>query len=207
MALAFLLVACGGESETYRYRMTVYVDTPAGQRSGSSVIEVVSTPAAPMGSSQEDVRGEAVAVDLPGGTLFALLSDRTHESAAAYYVGRAYAAVLPYGSDSRTHLDILRRQTEPAALPRDELPPLIRFRNPADSRTVEALDPSNLAAGFGPGVRLNRVEVQMTNDPVTSTIESRLPNFGAGSGYDAWSATLRFNDPRNLAAQDFRIGF
>lgn len=207
MVLALLLAACGsGESVTYRYRMTVYVDTPAGPRSGSSVIEVVSSPAAPMGSSQNDVRGEAVAVDLPGGTLFALLRSPTDRSAAAHYVGHAFASALPADQDWRVGIDNLKRQTAPAPLPRDALPTLVRFRDPADARTIEVLSPSNLAAGFGPGVRLNRVEIQMTDDPVTSTIERRLPNFRAGSGFVEWVRTLGANDSRRVSNLDFRRG-
>jgi hypothetical protein len=183
------------------------VDTPAGTGSGSSVIEVVSSPPVLMGSSQDNVRGEAVAVDLPGGTLFALLRSPTNPSAAGHYAPNAFSAALPTGSDQRTRLEILKRQTAPAALPAEYLPRFVRFRDPADPRTVEVLEPANLAAGFGSGVRLNRVVIQITEDPVTSTIESRLPSFGAGSGYDAWSAALRHGDPRNLATQDFRTGF
>lgn len=64
---------------TYRYRLTVEVETPEGLRTGSSVIEVDTrqtrfalNPSA--AGVSERVRGEAVAVDLPGRrTLFALL--------------------------------------------------------------------------------------------------------------------------------------
>src|SRR5207253_11489286 len=101
-AIVPMLLACGGESVTYRYRMTVYVDTPAGPRSGSSVIEVVYSPPVLMGHSQSDVRGEAVAVDLPGGTLFALLRSPTDRSAAAHYAGHAGAGASPPGNDTRT---------------------------------------------------------------------------------------------------------
>ena len=76
-----VLAACGfaDDTPTYRYRLTVEVETPEGLRTGSSVIEVqtdvasklsISTP----GQVRTRVRGESVAVDLPGGkTLFALL--------------------------------------------------------------------------------------------------------------------------------------
>lgn len=37
---ALLLSGCGDETPTYRYRMTVDVETPEGPRTGSSVIEV-----------------------------------------------------------------------------------------------------------------------------------------------------------------------
>ena len=63
----------------YRYRLTVEVDTPQGLRTGSSVIQVASSVSGPYalrpGVVSTQVKGEAVAVDLPGGkVLFALLS-------------------------------------------------------------------------------------------------------------------------------------
>jgi hypothetical protein len=204
MALALLLVACGGESETYRYRMTVYVDTPAGQRSGSSVIEVVSSTPAPMGSFRDDVRGEAVAVDLPGGIVFALLRSPTNISAAGHYAFQAYAAALPRGSDWPTRIDTLKRQTAPARMSDNDLPMFVRFRDPADARTIEVLSPSN---DFGPGLRLNHIDIQITDDPVTETIESRLPSFRPGTGFAEWIRSLDFQDPRRLSDVDFRRGF
>jgi len=206
IALGLLLVACGGESETYRYRMTVYVDTPAGPRSGSSVIEVVSSPPDPMGSSHADARGEAVAVDLPGGTLFALLRRPTSPDGAGLYAEYAYGGALPNG-DWRLRIEALKRQAQPALLPREELPMLVRFRDPADARTIEVLSPSDLAAGFGSGIRFSRVVIQVTNDPVSETIVSRLPSFRPGSGYAEWIRSLDVNDPRRLSIQDFRSGF
>jgi hypothetical protein len=189
---------------TYRYRMTVHVDTAAGPRSGSSVREVTHYP---NGTYPTRLQGEAVAVDLPGGqTLFAMLGRRRNESAATL----AYAAYDPpvlYGPDAwRDQAEFIKRQTRPATLKAEDLPTFIRYRDPADARTVELVDPFYLSTSFGPGVRLNRVVIQITEDPVTSTIESRLPNFSR-SDYGAWLGTLRYNDPRRLATQDFRTGF
>jgi len=198
LALVAMLAGCGGGSETYRYRMTVYVDTPAGPQSGSSVIEIVTSPPFLMGSTQTNVRGEAVAVDLPGGTLFALLRSPTNPSAAGNYASNAYHDAMPYG------VDILKRQTAPVLLPRDNYyPQLVRFRDPHDARTVEVLDPSNLGAG----ARVSRIVIQMTDDPVTETIESRLPDFGKGSGYGEWLGQLDFHDHRRIFTTDFRRGF
>ena len=206
--LAVLALTGCGESESYRYRMTVYVDTPTGSRSGSSVIEVVTSPNLPGGNpANSEVRGEAVAVDLPGGPLFALLSSPTNPSAAETYAAYAYAAAGPIGHDWRTVAETIKRQTAPAVLPAEYLPRLVRFRDPADARTIEVVDPRDLAAGFGSGFRLNRVVIQSTEEPVTSTIETRLPSFRAGSGFAEWIRSLDVNDPRRLSSQDFRRGF
>jgi hypothetical protein len=51
---------------------------------------------------------------------------------------------------------------------------LVRFRDIADPTSVEKVDPDNLAASFGEGVKLRRITVQLTDDPVTTGIEKRL---------------------------------
>jgi len=97
LALAALMVpGCAFADDTapdYRYRLTVEVETPEGLKAGSSVIEVQQT-LVRAGSSpahqavERRVRGEAVAVDLPGGkTIFALLrSDNDIDWASRVFV-------------------------------------------------------------------------------------------------------------------------
>ena len=67
-----------GGGSGYRFRMTVEVETPQGLKTDSSVYQVTAgyrPDLQPGGKAREwAARGEAVAVDLPGGkTLFALL--------------------------------------------------------------------------------------------------------------------------------------
>ncbi len=78
---------------------------------------------------------------------------------------------------------------------------LVRFRNIRDPSSVETVDPDNLAKSFGAGVRLKRITVQITDDPVTSGIDKRLPNMGRGSGYLQWRQTLRNEDPRRTLSR------
>ena len=61
-----------------------------------------------------------------------------------------------------------------AEVPLKHIPFLVRFRDEKDPKTVEAVDPSNLAASFGVGVRLKRVTMETTSDAVTTSIEKRL---------------------------------
>ena len=53
-------------------------------------------------------------------------------------------------------------------------PYFVRFRNIADPKSVEQVDPDDLAKSFGPGVKLKSLTVQMTDEPVTSGIEKRF---------------------------------
>jgi len=75
-----LLSGCGlFGNPSYRFKMTVDVETPEGLKTGSSVYEVETTGSRDLVAggkgSRFMFRGEAVAVDLPDGrTLFALLS-------------------------------------------------------------------------------------------------------------------------------------
>lgn len=122
-----LLSACGAFSEeSYRYRMAVEVDTPQGVRAGSAVIEVIqgegiAFPGPEAGGVKARVRGEAVAVDLPGGqTLFALLRSPGYGDAATSLPLSAYIERYPELRDMgwREQIEFLQRQTQPAELPK-----------------------------------------------------------------------------------------
>lgn len=74
LIIALAVCGCGSQADSYRQRITVEVDTPEGVMTGSSVSEVKWRYSS-RGSSRASSRGEAVAVDLPGGrTLFALMT-------------------------------------------------------------------------------------------------------------------------------------
>lgn len=203
---ALMLAGCNSRSEEFRYRLTVEVETPQGLRTGSSVIEVEVTEIGdgawklPEASGvRATPRGEAVAVDLPGGkVLFALLRSAESVDAASGY---AYWAFKParyageYGFIEQTKELKRMRGVRALRCPqwwydrggrrvgrkkdiRTDCPMLVTFRDLADPTTVEKVDPDNLAATLGDGVALRRITVQMTDDPVTSGIEERLEWLG-----------------------------
>jgi hypothetical protein len=61
---------------------------------------------------------------------------------------------------------------------------LVRFGDLRDPRSVEKVDPGNLAASFGPGFALRRITVQLTEDDVTTGIGKRLGWLGTSvQGY------------------------
>lgn len=192
---SMLLGGCSRRLPTYRYRMTVEVDTPQGLRSGSSVIEVhtVRGSGIPDTARSTRTRGEGAAVDLPGGlTLFALLrGEGTY--GADHYAPNAYEPVLtqklgPLGKDASwdAWLHELSRQRKPAVLPRRLLRPannepwltyplLVQFRDIRDPRSVKAVDPDDLGASFGPGTKLKRIVIEITDAPISATMKDRLP--------------------------------
>ena len=168
----------------YRYRLTVEVDTPDGVRSGSSVIEVASHISSQYSLAPGDVTtqvsGEAVAVDLPGGkTLFALLSKPgSAEGAGAY----ALDALIPkpwVGSNEYiANVHVLAKRRDVGVLPEKDWPMLVTFGDTDAPASVRSVDPLNLADGFGPAVKIRRITVQVTQDPVTRGLRRRLPWLG-----------------------------
>lgn len=193
LLLALLLGGCGlaGEDRTpdYRYRLTVEIDTPEGLRTGSSVIEVEQNMGRSAGTGfgkiiMRRIRGEAVAVDLPGGhTLFALLQSEDETD----WAGTVMHYLAPKAEDEKfeERFDNVLLIEGERELPRhwppfagglilSGYPMLVRFADIADPKTVEKVDPDKLAAAFGTGVKLRRITVQMTDDPVTTGIEWRL---------------------------------
>ena len=205
-----------------RYRLTATVETPQGERTAFSVIESSTN----RSITRVKVRGEAVAVELPGGeALFVLLRSASMIDWAASLPGiPVIEADVPAHGLAERQVQ-LERQFAAMAQDRDVyylwgpavakeraqyLPYMVRFRDPADPKSVEKVDPADLAKSFGPGYRLKSLTVQVTDDPVTRGIEKRL----------GWLARLRgvnLDGTRNmrsgtpLAARigdgDFRQGF
>lgn len=87
----------------------------------------------------------------------------------------------------------------------------MRFGDIADPKTVERVDPDDLAASFGMGVKLRRITVQITEDAVTKAIGQRLgwvgrfpePSLNPSHGSQDFtlSATLHHGDFRLGAKQ------
>ncbi len=207
----FTSSACGalGRSlPTYRYRLTLEVETPEGLRTGSSVIEiraqVADRPILPDANALNvQVTGEAVTVDLgKRGLLFALL--RSEE--AAGWAGGVMELVTPRpphvdGENAYVtwHKAMLAnkglhelprnaitnqrpwRNPKPGDPPKD-YPMLVRFKDVSDPATVERVDPDDLATSFGARVNLRRITVELTDDPVTAGIEMKLGWLGRTKG-------------------------
>ena len=182
---ALLLSACDLfaplTDESYRFRMTVEVDTPEGLRTGSSVYEATAgnrTAILPdMADRHKGLRGEAVAVDLPGGrTLFALLE--TPNWKRDDLTEMSMDALDPvYNNDwveSAERISDGSGVVSPAEVKPENYPYFVTFRNPQVPETVQRVDPANLTKTFGDGVRLTRIWVELVDDPVTTGIGTRL---------------------------------
>ena len=169
-----------------RYRLRAEVETPSGVKSASSVIEVTMNRAI----TNYKLHGEAVAVDLPDGqVMFVLLRSPTNVDWAASLPG-----FVPPESDIPTQTFKERQAQEERQLAwiradravhyvwggdvaKDQsqyLPYIVRFRDLHDPKSVEQVDPLDLAKSFGPGYRLTSLTVQSTDEAVTMGITRRL---------------------------------
>jgi hypothetical protein len=181
----YALYALAFPSATVRYRLTLEAQVDGKPVVGSGVIEVTredtSAVFGAMGGVGAIITGEAVTLDLaPRGKLFALL--RGHNPAVAEdQAFPAYAFLHAFGDQLDRKLSPieqmrgLQKQGPKTELPSRLLPMLVRFRDINDPKTVEQVDPQNLAASFGPGVSLRRVTMEITDDSVTGGIEQELP--------------------------------
>lgn len=170
-----------GASGIYRFRMTVRVDTPTAMKTGSSVYEVEAGHkrrlTAEEGSRYLWSQGEAVAVDIaPGKVLFALLATSAGQGDVSTMsmsaMDPAFHNEMP---ESAARIANRRNIKSPAVIGPSDYPLLITFRDLSKPNSLIEVDPHDLPAVFGEGVRLRAVEVEVTDDPVTTGLTARLP--------------------------------
>ena len=190
-------------STSLHYKLSVDVADNGVLRHGEGVYEVVFKSSGFMliGNTPEwriGVRGEAFGIDMGDrGTMFVLMSeDRTRSSytpleqtsaeagrAALWaYYGEAFGNATPDRNGLRTIEAFIRSHRTVVDVNLPNLPFLVRFRDINDPRTVERVDPYDLAATFGAGVKLAHATVQIVDEPVTTGIEKKLPWFHTHAG-------------------------
>jgi hypothetical protein len=180
-------------SATVRYRLTLEAEVDGEPKTGSGVVEVsYSKNNDPISSAEFTVgiRGEAVALNLgPRGILFALLKeDSDARSGPEYIVLRAFnfpGGALP--SPVTNGLSQVKRLSGKVALPLTSLPLLVRFRDLDDPKSIEKVDPLDIATSFGAGAKLVGVTLEIvpagiwplswcgiTGEPITRGLSSKL---------------------------------
>jgi hypothetical protein len=171
-----------------RYRLTMDVDVDGVTRAGSGVVEIAYQGMpdwlSEIGQGSHfggEMKGYAITVDLgERGLLFVLDSRPFLEDPATHLLALPKLAslnMLPfiaYGlaqsydpSSGLAAVRELQAKTGSIDLPPDRLPMVVRFRNIDDGNTIEELDPRDLAAAYGPGVRLARARFEFTTDPIS----------------------------------------
>lgn len=210
--LGIAAAACGDSAEL-RYKVTVEIDAGGTPRSGSAVwSRTLKEPTVALARPHDgEFVAEAVPVDLGNGrVLFALLrGEDGDEGTVQMWPEHLFRDVGPGLSDRIGSLrQIASRQGEIRELPRwrpaisssreptSQYPLLVRFADPATPETVEVVAPDALDRAFGPGVRLKRITVEITDEPVSTGVRTKLPWLEA-VGRDR--GTLIPDPPRRLA--------
>jgi hypothetical protein len=200
-----LLSGCdSGPRNSVRYRLTLEVETPEGTKTDSGVIEHTGrwnngiTRGLGAGPGLAGwTHGEAIITDLGArGLLLCLLTrDEARRGSEDDFLLPDVFPFDKWGGSQKYYAAYLGRLegSRPVAnAPLQNLPMLARLHDPLDPATAQRVDPSNLAATFGAGVRLVRATVQITDDPLPPpTIESRLP----------WIRTLKGSIANTLGLQ------
>ena len=174
------VAACGGPVYSYRYRLTVEVDTPGGPKSGSSVIEttVQDDSKAWWGPIEGRLvrsrnKGEAVFVDLgQGRNVVALMGRET-----AGVDGPILRSLVPtlLGIREVEGLRTVPERKGQSAVPYHLLPTFVTFSDPNEPKSVQIVRPDEFETVFGPGVRFRRAWVEITSNSVTRQIQKQLP--------------------------------
>ena len=216
---------------TWRYKMTVTVETPEGLKTGSAVREMSNSYSKiridfPESTNPAKLVGEAVVVDLGDrGKLFALLKgyrydvNHAHHIVYQYFGGGTNAA----GIKALANLKDIKRTIDP-----NDYPMFVTFTDLHDPKSVKKVlemvpdeTPGNqgiynLTANhtediFGEGVKIKEVTIETTDEPVNWGIERDLPWLpqrkkmkGAIGGNSEWP----YDDPTKtyLKGTDFTKG-
>jgi hypothetical protein len=193
VGLPYLLYKLNFPTYNWGQKTTVTVMTPAGERSGSAVVQVrwADTPDilpdAP--TFQSDVRGEATMVDLGEGRyLFALISGAERRGIAMFGDGRSY-----WLEQIKT---VAASRGETREIPPAHRPLLVTFADINDPASVQRVDPDDLAASFGPGYALSSITLAITDEPVTQgRMEAVLPCLKKGEVCIPLNKTLPYGSP------------
>lgn len=176
-------------SDSANYRLTVAVEVGDRVVSGHSVLNIAGGMAPQWFGARlkgwSRVRGEAVGVDLgPRGRLWMVMTrpPAYPDSFLGNLAGTLYAraGVIPKEGgggavEYRRRSKAIAAYRTPIPLLPSDYPLFVRFRDEADPETLELVDPANLAASFGEGVRLRQVTIAITDDPPTRNVEKALP--------------------------------
>jgi hypothetical protein len=172
-----------------RYRLSLYFDVDGVQRVGSGVIEIEYDTAAAFersivtGGSQGLVgfmRGNAITVDLGDRGLLLVVDTEPcvggpgpQNPREAWRLSDLPLRLFYMGPhpnvEGTAFLRAAQHQSGVRNVPLEKLPLLVRLGNVQDRNAAQRVDPFDLTAAFGPGVKLVRATLEVTSDPISPT--------------------------------------
>lgn len=181
LAMALVLSGC---AKSYRYKLTIAVNTPEGIKRGSSVGEVSFWSVwIPASGIAHQLHGQALYLDLGPGKrpLIALVTNRlrsyygwTHDAGPNPELMSSLYGIAPSHDLMETVVRITR-QRGPHKITPDQAPDLVTFDDVNDPRSVIQINPDDLQATLGPNITWNETTLEVTDDPVSEGIEQKLP--------------------------------
>jgi len=185
--MALGLTGCWAKTESYRYKLTLAVNTPAGVMKASSVVEVLFWGIViPDRGVTHQLRGEALYLDLGAGRrpLIALITKQLHpraEKDAAWSPDggpTSFLARLNGVPPSNNFLDRvanLSRMRSVREIAPSDLPDLVTFADINNPGSVIEVNPNDLQAALGPDVSWSKVTLEVTDEPITTGLKAKLP--------------------------------
>lgn len=219
IAVAMDQIEDGTKAYSWRYKLTVEVETPDGVKTGSAVREMnLLFEPRPLDPPKHyyvshNMRGEAVAVDLgERGVLFALFSSDSYPEVTDTFEGPPMRTLE--GAEYYSSLE-----AGPTPVPPQRVPWIVTFSDLSDPMSVEMvkggvfdvekqkhMPVDRFEELFGEGFRLKAVTVEMTEEPVTWSIEEYLPWLDALQGRYLHGGSTSRDAPYGLYGGNFRIG-
>ncbi|MFN0193059.1 MAG: hypothetical protein ACKVP5_13965 [Aestuariivirga sp.] len=202
---------------TFRYRLTVEVETPQGLKTGSSVIDATIAyqwQALPeVGVFKSSVTGEAVFVDLGDGKnlVVTLTNDGSGRTDAREPEKRSHDAFyLPFVLFGLDYLDkstlcgAIRAVNDARQVPLEMLPTIVTFLDANDPKSVRRLEPRGLPAILGQGYSIRAATLLRVTDPPSDSIEQELGWLKGASGV-LWGPNYQPDHPeRYLSFSNFK---
>lgn len=174
-------------SGTWRYKMTVAVETPEGIKTGSAIREIsaVSRPKR-LGESNDThiklERGEAVVIDVGANQpVFALLKGKD-DAITAFF--KAFPSHCSEGPASRCGIRYYSNLSKANAveLAVEDYPMFAAFKNTQDPKSIVALSQtgsqknhSSFESFFGKKIKILSVKIEATNESFVSILYNWLP--------------------------------
>jgi hypothetical protein len=157
--------ACA-ELQSWNQKLTLVIDTPAGEVTAVSVVQISSAyhgGHATIGANEVSYleKGEAAMVEvLPGRWLFALVggdAQRFYTAAEGRFIGMQRSEWLRQIPQQRGAVTLLP----------NFVPELVTFDDVNEPATIIKVDPAEFAAVFGDGVSLKSATLEITGEPMT----------------------------------------
>ncbi|MBC8035621.1 MAG: hypothetical protein H7X89_00160 [Rhizobiales bacterium] len=163
LVASFAMTGCSDSGTEWHRKLTVVVDTPAGEVAGSSVQkEYISEKGGywfSLEASGANFRqtGEATVIDLGSGRyLFALMGKNPN----------TFVVILP-GEAPLEVAEKLASLREVRDVPPDQHPLFVTFMDIKDPKSAKEVDPLNIAATFGAGYNLKSITLEITDEALT----------------------------------------